>query len=71
MVNPRTQLLLVHILQFLQLLRETLLISIIDIDINVYISMIYEYLLLLCIAHCWVLLRRRMIECFKQVSGLS
>jgi len=70
-VNPWTQLLLVHILQFLQLLCEALLISIINIDINVYIPMIYEYLLLLCITTSRVLLRRRMVECFKQVSCLG
>ena len=47
MVNPRAQLLFIHVLQLFQLLSESLFVSFIDIYIDIDVTMIYQDCLIL------------------------
>ena len=54
-VDPWAQLLLVHVFQLLELLREALLVAVIYVDVDIYVSMVYQDLLPLSICH-WLIL---------------
>ena len=66
-VDPGAELLLVHVLEFLQLFGETFFVAIIDVDVYIYVSMIYKDLLFLVLGFSY-LLGYRVVEGFEAVE---